>query len=143
VKEEFPDFPEQYEADYVIGLCKSSQADFAGAREAYEAVLRSPQGSRSETAAKAQYMIADSYLRQRNYEQALREYLRLENRYAYPELQAAAVFQAARCAEKLGRWTEVIDLYARLLKTYPRTSHAPEAAERLELARSQAAPSGV
>jgi len=38
----FPDFRQQYEVDYVLGRCLSSQARFSEAREAYQRVIRSP-----------------------------------------------------------------------------------------------------
>ena len=139
VADQYPQFDEQYEVDYVIGRCLSSRGEFGPARDAYRRVTQSTQGAKTETAAKAQLMIAESYYHQKNYQQALREYLALEILYAYPTWQAAAVFQAAKCHEMLGEWTQAVDEYARLLADYPNTSLLTEAQERLEAAKERRA----
>ncbi|NUQ66144.1 MAG: tetratricopeptide repeat protein [Pirellulales bacterium] len=138
IESQNPGFAEQFEADYVIGRCLASRADFDGARAAYRKVIKSPQGEKTETAAKAQLMIAESYFHQENYAAALREFLRLEILYAYPDLQAAAVMQAAQCHESLGEWTQAAELYDRLIKTYPKSEFTARADERLKAARQRA-----
>jgi len=137
IQAKYPDLEEQYEADYVIGRCLSSRAEFELAREAYRKVTQSPGGAKTETAAKAQLMIAESYYHQENYQQALREYLALEILYDYPSWQAAAVLQAAKCHEMLGEWQQAADEYARLLADYPNSDFTEEASERLQAAREQ------
>ncbi len=139
IEKDFPEFSQQYEADYLIGRCLASQADFEGAREAYRQVTRSPQGGKTETAAMAQWMIGESYFHQKNYQAALRAYLSLEILYAYPRWQAAALLQAAKCHELLGEWSEAIKLYSRLLQNYPDTTFAEDASERLREAKQQLA----
>lgn len=127
----FPGFSEQYEADYVLGRCLAMRASFDAARAAYRKVITSPSGAKTETAAKAQFMIAESYFHQKNYEEALRQYARLEILYAYPTWQAAALLQAGKCHELLGEWKEAVDQYTKLLNTYPQTEFTQEAAKRL------------
>jgi len=139
IEAEYPDFEEQYEVDYVLGRCLSNRAEFEPAREAYRRVIRSPQGAKTETAAKAQLMIAESYYHQKNYQAALREYLALEILYDYPTWQAAAVLQAAKCHEMLGEWKQAVDQYARLLTAYPQTSFTEEATERSQAAKQRLA----
>lgn len=139
IEARYPNFEEQYEVDYVIGRCLSTRADFDLARQAYKKVIRSPGGEKTETAAKAQLMIAESYYHQKNYKTALREYLALEILYDYPTWQAAASLQAAKCHEKLGEWKEAVDQYARLRSDYPDTSFAAEAQDRLQVARRRLA----
>lgn len=138
IEREYPGFDEQYEVDYVIGRCLADQVDFDGARTAYRKVIQSANGAKTETAAKAQLMIAETFYHQKNYESALREYLRVEILYAFPAEQAAAVLQAGRCHEHLGEWKQAADAYARLLKTYPNTTFAKEAGQRLRAAQERA-----
>lgn len=138
VAERFPQFEQQYEADYVIGRCLAALGRFDEARQAYRQVLHSPQGSKTETAAMAQWMIGESYFHQKDHEAAVREYLRLEILYAYPTWQAAALLQAGKCHEAMGQWQQATQLYARLLKTYPDTPFSDEAARRLPLAQQRA-----
>jgi TolA-binding protein len=87
----------------------------------------------------AQWMIGESYFHQKNYETALREYLRLEILYAFPTWQAAALLQAGKCCESLGDWKQAVELYTRLLKEYPGTSFVNDAQDRLKAARQRMA----
>jgi TolA-binding protein len=137
VEKQFPAFGQQYEADYVLGRCRASQADFEGARQAYQKVIRSSTSAKTETAAMAQWMIGESYFHQKQYELALREYLRLEILYAYPTWQAGALLQAGKCHELLGQWDEATRVYERLVQSYPKTSFTEDGRRRLEAAKAR------
>lgn len=139
IETDFPNFSEQYEADYLLGRAFAAQADFAGARKRYLKVIRSATGCKSETAAMAQWMIGESYFHQENYDAALREYLRVEILYPYPRWQAAAVLQAGKCEELLGRKKEATEMYARLIKAYPNTEFTDEGTRRLRALQNAAA----
>ncbi len=134
----FPEFRQQYEADYLLGRCLGSLARFDDARAAYERVIRSPVGGRTETAAMAQWMVGESYLHQRNFDEAIKAYHRVERLYAYPRWQAAALLQAGKCYEAKGDWKQAISLYAQLLKDYPNTTYTDEASRRLHAAQNRA-----
>jgi TolA-binding protein len=139
IEKDFPNFERQYEVDYLLGRCLANQAEFDAARQAYNKAIHSPAGAKTETAAKAQLMIGETFFHQKNYEAALREYLRVEILYDYPNRQAAALLQAGRCRERLGEASEATKLYRKILKSYPNTSFAKDAAK--ELARLEAAAS--
>jgi len=132
-----PDSDQQAELDYLIGRCLASQADFSGARERYRRAVRSEREGKTETAALAQWMIGESYFHQENYRAALGEYLRVEVLYDYPRWQAAALLQAGKCQERLGQWKAAAETYARLVKVYPQSDVAPDAAQRLELVQQK------
>jgi cellulose synthase operon protein C len=132
IETDFPDFEQQYEVDYVIGRCQASLGRFDDARAAYRRAVKSETGAKTETAAKAQWMIGETFYHQKNYEAALREYLRVEILYDYATWQAAALFEAAKCHEHLGEPKQAAELYDKLLKTYPDTPLAKDAAERLK-----------
>jgi len=132
IESDFPNFSQQHEADYWIGRCLASRADFEGARKAYEKVIYSPTGEGTETAAMARLMIGETYFHQKKYDAALREYLRLESRYDYPTWQAAALLQAGKCRDLLGESEEADKLYRQLLREHPDTPYAEEARRRLE-----------
>ncbi|MEX0712978.1 MAG: tetratricopeptide repeat protein, partial [Pirellulales bacterium] len=137
---EFPGFEQQYEADYVIGRALASLAEFDRAREAYLRVTRSPTGGKTETAAMAQWMIGESYFHQRNYQAALRAYLRVEILYDYPTWQAGALLQAGKCHELLGDWQQAEKLYERIVKLYTETDFTDEAGRRLQAAQARRMP---
>lgn len=124
---EFPGFAEQHEVDYVLGRCLAARARLTEAREAYQRVIDSPAGQRTETAAKAQLMIAETYFHQKDYTQAFRGYMQVEIFYDYPELQAAALLQAGKCRQLAGKHAEARQLYQQVLNEYPQSLAAQEA----------------
>ena len=130
--ETHPDFPQQYELDYVRGRSLAARALFAEAREAYEKVIHSPTGEATETAAKAQLMIAETYFHQRLYAEAYRAYMQVEILYDYPELQAAALLQAGKCRQLQGDLEDAGDLYRQVQKNYPETQAAEQAEQQLD-----------
>ena len=107
-------------------------ARFDDARRSYKKVIRSAAGSKTETAAKAQWMIAESYFYEKNYDAAAREYLRLETLSADRAWQAAALLEAAKCRELLGETGVAAELDRRVLKLDPKSAWAGQARERLE-----------
>lgn len=138
IETDFPDFEQIYEVDYVIGRCQANLGRLDDARAAYGRVVKSPEGEKTETAAKAQWMIGETYFHQKNYEAALREYLRVEILYDFPTWQAAALFEAAKCHERLGGPTQAAELYQKLVESYPKSPLAKDAAERLQASKSSA-----
>ena len=139
IEPRFPDFPQQYEADYIIGRYLATQADFEGARAHYRKVWQSPAGGKTETAAMARFMAAESFFHQKRFDQALRQYLAVEILYAYPQWQAAAALQAGKCYERLGEWNEAARQYTRVLEAYTDTPYADEARRRLPIAQQRTA----
>jgi TolA-binding protein len=133
----FPEFDQLYEADYVIGRALASRGEFESARAAYQKVIRSSSGSKTETAAMAQWMIGETFFHQKKYEAALREYLRVEILYDYPQWQAAALLQAGKCQEHLGQADEAAELYQRLINDFSATTFVKEAERRLEAVREK------
>ncbi|HEV3343968.1 MAG TPA: tetratricopeptide repeat protein, partial [Pirellulales bacterium] len=138
IETDFPDFDQQYEVDYVIGRCQASLGNFDDARAAYRRVVKSEEGAKTETAAKAQWMIGETFFHQKNYESALREYLQVEILYDYPTWQAAALFEAAKCHEHLGEPKQAAELYAKVVKSYPDSPLVKDAAQRLKASEAQA-----
>ncbi len=126
----FSDFEQQHEVDLVLGRARAAEGDFEQAREHYRRTCRSPRGAKTETAAVAQLLIGESYFHQQNYAAALREYLAVEILYAYPDLQATALLQAAKCYEQLGEWKQAVALYDRLAQDFPGSQLVEEASRR-------------
>ena len=133
----FPQFEQLYELDYLRGRCLAARALFDQARDAYRMVVRSPLAGKTETAAKAQWMIGETFFHQQNYEAAIREYLRVEILYAYPQWQAAALLQAGKCYEKLGQYDRAANLFDRVVHEFPDSPYRPEAEQRLPVAQAK------
>lgn len=127
IERDYPGFDRQYEVDYLLGRCLAAKAEFDAARQAYRRVVGSKEGARTETAAMAQWMIGESHFHQKDYAAALAEYLRVEILYDYPRWQAAALLQAGKCYEQLGRSGEAAKLYRRVVENYPISPFVEEA----------------
>lgn len=128
------DSPTHYMVDEVVGRAWKNQAKFTEALAAFTRVVESEAGSRTETAAKAQLMIAEIHLLQKKYPEARDGYLKVYFLYKFPEWQAPALFQAGQCEEHIGtkasrdgaqKW------YQTLQKEFGATDFAKRAAERL------------
>lgn len=139
VARQYPDFRQQYEVDYLLGRCLQSRAefDFDAARQAYQRVVRSETGGRTETAAMAQWMIGETYFLQKNYEQALRAYYRVEQLFDYPRWQSLALLQAGKCLEVQQQYTKAIEAYQHVQDKYADTSAAKDAARRIDVVRQR------
>jgi TolA-binding protein len=134
----YPEFRQQYEADYLIGRCLMAQAKFSDARAAFENVIRSTTGGRTETAAMAQWMIGETYFHQKNYLEAIKAYHRVERLFPFPRWQAGALLQSGKCHEMRGEFADAVKLYAQLLKDYANTPYSEEASQRLRVAQKRA-----
>ena len=129
----------QYQADEVLGRAYKNQAKFDEARAAFQKAIDDPNGKRTETAAKAQFMIAESFMLQQNYKSALESFLKVDILYEFPEWQAPALFQAAGCDEKLGDWPQVVRDYDALITKFPKSEWAEMAKPLLAKAKLEAA----
>lgn len=127
-----------YQADEVLGRAYKSQAKFDEARNIFKQVIAAPNAEHTETAAKAQLMIAETYLQQKDYKSALENYLKVDIIYAFPEWQAPALFQAAACDEALGDWPQVVRDYESLIAKFPKSEWAEKAKPLLEVAKVKA-----
>ena len=129
------DSPTHYLLDEVVGRAWKNQAKFSEAITAFTRVVESEAGSRTETAAKAQLMIAETHFLQKKYPTARDGYLKVYFLYKFPEWQAPALFQAGQCEELIGsdesrdgarKW------YQTLQKEFADTEFAQKAAARLK-----------
>lgn len=133
---------QQQEVDYLWGRCLAAEARFDEARQAYARATASSAQDKTETAAMAQWMIGETYLHQQRHDEAIREFLRVEALYAYPKWQAAALLEAGKCYEALGRPAEATEIYQRILGKYTQTMFCDEARQRLRAGGSPK-PTGI
>jgi TolA-binding protein len=131
IPRQFPEFRQLYEVDYLLGRCLGKRGEFSAARDAFERVLLSPEGGRTETAAMAQWMIGESFFHQQRYDDAIKAYDKVVASFDWPRWQAGALLQAGKCYELQGDRVEAEKYYARLLKEFPDTPFSLEAKERL------------
>ena len=129
------DSPTHYMLDEVVGRAWKNQAKFTEATAAFTRVVESKSGSRTETAAKAQLMLAEIHFLQKKYPEARDGYLKVYFLYQFPEWQAPALFQAGQCEELIAS-KESLDgarkWYQTLQKEFGETDFAKRAADRLK-----------
>ncbi len=132
--------PLLYQADEVLGRSLKAQAKFAEAREVFERVITDPGGKLTETAARSQFHIAETFHFEKNFEAALKEYLKVDILYKFPEWQAPALYGAAGCQENMGQLRDAAKTYDDLLRHYPNNNDvAAKAREGLERVRKKLA----
>jgi outer membrane protein assembly factor BamD (BamD/ComL family) len=136
-RRENPGSPHLYQADEILGRCYKNRAMFPDARAAFARVVDSEAGRRTETAAKAQFNIAETYMIEKNYDSALAEYYKVYVNYRFPAWQAPALYQAAQCDEMQNRWVEAVKSYESLIKEFPESEFVEKATKRLQVARAK------
>jgi TolA-binding protein len=134
----FPEGDLWYQARFGLGWARENQKRYDEAMAAYQKVVKRHQGP---TAARAQFQIGQCLFAQGKHEDAVRELLKVDILYAYPEWSAAALYEAARCFEKLGKTTEAKQHFQQVEDKYEQTQWAKMATQRLtELSASAAVP---
>ncbi|WP_437203038.1 tetratricopeptide repeat protein [Planctomicrobium sp. SH664] len=127
-----PEAPNLYRADLVLGRSFDNRALFDEARAAYTRVIESKTGQGTETAAEAQFRIAESFLKQKNPAAALKAYYKVYVGYDAPRFKAAALFQAATCDLALKNQAEAVESYKTLISEFPESEYAAQARLRLQ-----------
>lgn len=138
--DEFPDDPLWFQAQFGLGWALEHQQQCDKAIAAYTEVVQKHQG---ETAARAQFQIGECLFSQNKLRDAVRELLKVDILYAYPEWSAAGLYEAGRCYEALEqpqaarqRWHEVVN-------RFPDTTWATLARDRLEQPVRRSLPGGA
>jgi TolA-binding protein len=126
------DLPESelwFQAQVGIAWSKENRAQFDDAIESYQQVIARHQGP---TAARAQFQIGECLYAQKKYEDAVRELLKVDILYAFPEWSAAAMYEAGRCFEAMSRPEEARAQFEQVRDKHPDTQWAPMASQRLK-----------
>lgn len=136
LKADAPDLPQMAEVDFARGRALQSIAPprFDEARAAYDAVIEARKGG--ELAAQAQFMKGETFYHQKDYDEAVRAFLRVDILYDAPRWQAVSLLEAGKAYEELDRWADAAEMYERLLGSdYREEPASEEAARRLAIAK--------
>jgi TolA-binding protein len=125
------------ELDYARGRALQGLARFDEARACYQEVIEARKGG--ELAARAQLMRGETFFHQKDYREALRDFLKVDILYDAPKWQALALLEAGKVYEQLDQWTEAAEIYEKLRSSFPADPTAEEATRRLDAARRRAA----
>ena len=117
-----------FQAQFGLGWARENQRRYDEAISAYRAVVARHQGS---TAARAQFQIGECLFAKKQYDEAVRELLKVDILYAYPEWSAAALYEAGRCFARLGKTVEARAHFKQVSEQYGQTHWAELASQRL------------
>ena len=129
--------PWRFDARYGVGWAWQGQKNYDQAVNVYTQLSRDTAG---EVAAKAQLQIGLCRRDQKRLPEAALALLVVPFTYDYPEWSAAALFEAARCFEKLKKPAEARAQLARVVEQFKQTKWADMAAKQLAALPSNAVP---
>lgn len=135
--ESYADSQFAFQANFGIGWARENAGQYTEAIEAYRRVTASHDGP---TAARAQFQIGQCLFAKKDFEAAVRELIKTDILYAYPEWSAAALFEAGRCLERMNRRGEAREQFDAVAKKYAATKWAAPATERLRVLASAGMP---
>ena len=116
------------QARFGIGWALENQQRYAEAIDSYRDVLEQKDSS---LAARCQFQIGECLYAQKQYEEATRELLKVDILYSAPEWSAAALYEAGRCFEELGRAAEARDQFKSVVTRFGSARWADLARARL------------
>jgi TolA-binding protein len=126
--EKFGTSEQAYQAQFGLGWARENQQRYDEAISAYRLVVEKQRGP---TAARAQFQIGECLLARKQYEEAARELLKVDILFAYPEWSAAALYEAGRCFEQLGKPAEARAQFQAVLEKQVESKWAELARKRM------------
>jgi len=124
----FSDREQWFAAQFGVGWARENLKRYDEAIAAYARVVERHQGP---TAARAQFQIGQCLFAQKKYEAAVRELLKVDILYAYPEWSAAALYEAGRCFAELGDQPEARKQFTAVTEKFQDTKWAQLAGKQI------------
>ena len=126
---EMPNHRAAQEAAMELGRLLRDQKDYTQAIRYFDDVASK---RTDDLGAEAQIEMAETLRQSGDLEEALKNFLKVKYLFkAYPDRVAAALIQAGDCAQQLGRNDEAKRYYQEVTRSYPGTSWAKEANQKL------------
>lgn len=140
-KESYPDFAQRHEFDYLLARCAIADVDFDQARQHLRDVVEAPSAAGTEAVLKAQWMIGETYLLQREHQPALEAYQTVIAFAGQSPWRLRALVQAGKCLELLDQPVRAAEQYAAALQADSLEDESLltvrlEAKQRLEIVRT-------
>jgi TolA-binding protein len=124
----FPDSELWFQAQFGLAWARENQDRPDQAIETYREIVDRHDGP---TAARAQFQIGECLFAQGKLGEAVRELLKVDILYAYPEWSAAALYEAGRCFEELDEPAKARDQFQKVREQHADSNWAQLASERL------------
>jgi TolA-binding protein len=118
------------EATYVRARVFQQKAEFDRAREMYRSIIG---GERTETAAKAQFMLAETLFLQERWNEAIKEFLKVSILYPIPEWQSLALVEVGKCHARQSQRGEAKKAFEEVIAKFGSLPAAEEAKKQLGL----------
>jgi TolA-binding protein len=130
-----PDSSYLPEALYERGWALQNMGQLDEAQGEYQQVLAKcnadPAKSSSESAARAQFMLGQIQYQQKKHAEAVKSYYLVLYGYPYPQWQADAAYEAAKCFEALHKKSQAVKQYQELIDKFPQSDKVPAAKARI------------
>ncbi len=124
----FPQSEHSYQAQFGLGWARENQRNLNDAIKVYQRVVDTHTGP---TAARAQFQIGECLFADKQYADAVRALLKVDILYAYPEWSAAALYEAGRCFEMMGKTVEARAQFKAVMEKYDGTKWAELASQKI------------
>jgi cellulose synthase operon protein C len=129
-RERFPDAKTHLEAIYEEGWALQNTGKLDDALIRYEKITAEDKDN-LEVAAKARFMIGEIYFEKKDHPKAIIQFFLVAKGYGYPQWQANAYYEAARCFEVLQKPEQALQSYREVLK-YADSDKRPLAEQRIK-----------
>jgi tol-pal system protein YbgF len=114
---------------YQIGMDNLGRGATSTARQAFQQIVRDHQDS--PLAPDAQFALAETYYRDKQYDQAMRELERVVEMFPGSARAPAALYRAGVIAEEQGNVSKAREYFRRVIAGYPKSDEAKRASEEL------------
>jgi tetratricopeptide (TPR) repeat protein len=132
-KTQFPTFKGLHEFDYLLARAAMLQIDFEQARLHLRAIIDSPATQTSPAAARAQWMLGETYFLEQDFGAAITAYQSVTERVEQQPWQTLALMQTAKCHELLNQANEALAAYQRVVAHTGDEKIRQEASARIEV----------
>jgi tetratricopeptide (TPR) repeat protein len=130
------DLEASYEFDYLLARCALARIEFDEATSRLQRVVEAPAAAGKEPQARAGWMLGEILFLQRKYLPAIAAYDQVAQMDAFPEWQARALLQSAKCHELLGDVSAALKDYQQASELSQHPDIARTASQRTAILQS-------
>ena len=131
-KKRFPAFERLHEFDYLLARAAMLQIDFDQARNHLRRITESAAAKDTSAAARAQWMLGESFFLEQNYNAAIAAYKSVTGLLEMQPWQTLALMQTAKCFELLNQSCDALAVYQQIASSAQDEKIRQEATSRME-----------
>ncbi len=115
---------------FTLGWAMENQKQYPKAIESYRTVTAG--GKNNALAARAQFQIGECFFASNKLDEAVKELVRVESKYSFPEWSAKAILELGRVREAQDMEEEAMARYKEVITRFPKTAAATVAKNLLK-----------